>query len=85
MGKSVCFIKKGFGLKPFPFFIFNFYKISKYQAVLKTIQVFSYLNNLSKEEIVDIIENPTVNVDFLIKVYVDNKKLKYCNDCLNKN
>ena len=26
---------------------------------------FSYLSSLSKEEIIDIIEKPTVNVDFL--------------------
>lgn len=29
---------------------------------------FSYLNSLSKEEIIGIIEKPTVNVDFLTKV-----------------
>ena len=29
---------------------------------------FSYLSSLSKEEIIDIIEKPTVNVDFLARV-----------------
>ena len=35
---------------------------------------FSYLNGLSDEELLDIIENPTVNVDFLMHLNQQHEK-----------
>lgn len=38
---------------------------------------FTYLNNLSKEEIINIIKKPTVNVNFLTNIEDEAHKLKW--------